>query len=485
MDGVIPSNEGRGYVLRRIIRRAIRHGYAIGGKTPFFYKLVNPLVQEMGQAYPELAQREKKISSVLKQEEERFSETLEQGMRIFEAEIGKLKTKQIPGELVFRLYDTYGFPVDLTADVGRERGLEVDMDGFEQAMAAQREQARAASQFKADINVAKKILETGETVFTGYQSLSETSVIKAISQAGSALETLNNGEQAIIILDRTPFYAESGGQVGDVGVLKAKAVLFEINDTQNLGGGVIGHFGRLIQGERLAVNEQVEVQVEAEVRARTMRNHSATHLLHAALKQVLGNHVEQKGSLVAGNRLRFDFSHSEPVTDAELTAIENLVNREIRSNSEVGTRVMPLEQAKASGAEALFGEKYDDNVRVVNMGDFSFELCGGTHVARTGDIGLLLIINETGIAAGVRRIEAVTGVGALEYVQQQFKTLDDTANLVRGNRTDVTDKVTQLMQRLKQLEKEKEQLQRQLTSGGGPNLLQQARERIPSPFAPA
>ena len=476
VDGVMPSNEGRGYVLRRIIRRAIRHGYAVGGKTPFFYKLVKPLVKEMGQAYPELVQHEEKVANVLKQEEERFSETLEQGMRIFEVEVSKLKTKQIPGELVFRLYDTYGFPVDLTADVGRERGLEVDMDGFEEAMAAQRTQARAASQFKPDTNIASEVLEAGETVFTGYQSLCENSVIKAISQAGKALDTLANGEQGIIVLDKTPFYAESGGQVGDVGVLKNEEIRFEVSDTQNLGGGVIGHFGQLTQGDKLALNDQVEAQVETEIRARTMRNHSATHLLHAALKKVLGDHVEQKGSLVEGDRLRFDFSHPEPLTGAQLARIEHKVNAEIRTNSEVGAKVMPLEEAKASGAEALFGEKYDENVRVVNMGDFSFELCGGTHVARTGDIGLLLITNETGIAAGIRRVEAVTGVGALEYAQQQLKTLDDTANLVRGNRADVITKVEQLMQRVKQLEKDKAQLQRQLTSGGGSNLLEKVQD---------
>jgi alanyl-tRNA synthetase len=475
-DGVVPSNEGRGYVLRRIIRRAIRHGYGLGGKTPFFYRMVDPLVEEMGPAYPELAEAGTRVADVLREEEERFAETLEQGMRIFEQEIVKVQGREIPGELAFRLYDTFGFPVDLTADVGRERGLDVDMAGFERAMEGQRAQARAASRFKSDDQVDPDLLKVGATGFTGYEGIAGEAVIAAMSHGGSTVSKIDQGADAIIVLDKTPFYAESGGQVGDIGVLRAGQTVFEVSDTQKVGGGVIGHFGRLAEGESLSVNDRIEAEVRSDVRDKTRRNHSATHLLHAALKTVLGHHVDQKGSLVEGDRLRFDFSHSNPVSPDELDAIEDLVNREIRTNSPVETRIMALDEARNSGAEALFGEKYDDRVRVVQMGEFSLELCGGTHVSRTGDIGSLLIVSESGIAAGVRRIEAVTGIGALQYIRSQMQTLDQVAGQVKSNRADLGSRVEQLLTRIKQLEKDKEQLQKQLASGGGRDLAEQAEE---------
>jgi alanyl-tRNA synthetase len=475
-DGVLPSNEGRGYVLRRIIRRAVRHGYALGGETPFFHRLVSPLVDEMGSAYPELAQAESRVAEALREEEERFAETLEQGMRIFEQEVTKVRGEVVSGELAFRLYDTYGFPVDLTADVARERGLEVDMEGFEHAMEKQRAQARAASRFSSGDQIDPELLRVGDTEFQGYETTAATASISAISREGRVVDSIGPGEPAIVVLDRTPFYAESGGQVGDVGQLRSGDVIFEVDDTQKLGSGVVGHFGRLVQGERLAVNDAVAAEVESEARGMTMRNHSATHLLHAALKSVLGRHVEQKGSLVEDGRLRFDFSHPNPVSPEQLTAIEDLVNREIRANHPVETRFMALEEAKNAGAEALFGEKYEDEVRVVRMGDFSFELCGGTHVARTGDIGQLLIVSESGIAAGVRRIEAVTGIGALEYIRDQLRVMDRVAAMVKAQRADLDAKVEQLMKRIKQLEKDKTQLQGQLASGGGRDLAQNAQE---------
>ena len=476
VDGVMPSNEGRGYVLRRIMRRAIRHGYGLGGKTPFFYRMVEPLVLEMGSAYPELADARKRVEDVVRDEEERFSETLEQGMRIFEQEIGKIPGREIPGELAFRLYDTYGFPVDLTADVGRERGLEVDMAGFESAMEGQRAQARAASRFKSDNRIDPDLLRSGETVFTGYEGTTGKCAIAGMSRDGSVVDSIAPGDDAVVVLDRSPFYAESGGQIGDRGLLRAGDNVFEVNDTQKLGAGVIGHFGRLVSGKGLAVNDQIEAEVQNDLRERTRRNHSATHLLHAALKSVLGRHVEQKGSLVEGDRLRFDFSHSNPVSPGEIAGIEDLVNREIRANRPVETRLMALEEARKCGAEALFGEKYEDQVRVVQMGEFSLELCGGTHVSRTGDIGLLQVVSESGIAAGVRRIEAVTGSGALEHIRRQAAVLDQVAGLVKATRGEVGLKVEQLLARAKQLEKDKAQLQSQLASGGGRDLAENAEE---------
>ncbi len=474
VDGVVPSNEGRGYVLRRIIRRAIRHGYRLGGQTPFFHNMVAPLVLEMGTAFPELARAESTVVDALRLEEERFAETLEQGMKIFDQEVTRVTGTKIPGELAFRLYDTYGFPVDLTADVARERGLEVDMAGFECAMESQRATARAASRFKSGVNVDPEVLSGVETVFTGYGSTVGAASVRAISLAGSAVASITSGEDAIVVLDETPFYAESGGQVGDKGSLRCGDVVFEVHDTQKLGGGTIGHFGRLVTGSGLAVNDQVCAEVQSGTRARTMRNHSATHLLHAALKSILGRHVEQKGSLVEGERLRFDFSHSSPVSAVELAQIEDRVNQEIRANVPVETRVMALEDARASGAEALFSEKYDDNVRVVNMGEFSCELCGGTHVARTGDIGMMFITSESGVAAGVRRIEAVTGVGAMDYVRKQLEILDGAASLVTATRADLPVKLRQLSDRVRQLEKDKARLQKQLATGGGRDLASQA-----------
>jgi len=476
VDGVVPANEGRGYVLRRIIRRAIRHGYGLGGRTPFFHKMVAPLVAEMGAAYPELVQAESRVTNTLREEEERFAETLEQGMRIFEQEIGKVTGSEIPGELAFRLYDTYGFPIDLTADVGRERGLEVDMAGFELAMEGQRAQARAASRFKTGSLIDPALLSGSETVFTGYETTSGGASVTAISRDGSVVDSIGPDDEAIIVLNQSPFYAESGGQVGDAGLLRAGDAVFEVRDTQKLGKGVIGHFGRLISGKNLAVNDQVTTEVESPTREKTMRNHSATHLLHAALKAVLGRHVEQKGSLVEADRLRFDFSHPNPVTDAELAEIEDLINQQIRANNPVETRAMALEEAKKAGAEALFGEKYDDEVRVVQMGEFSLELCGGTHVSRTGDIGPLFIVSEAGIAAGVRRIEAVTGIGAVQYVRNQLHILDEVAGLVKATRGDVGARVEQLLNRVKQLEKDRTRLQGQLAAGGGQDLAEQAEE---------
>jgi len=476
VDGVVPSNEGRGYVLRRIIRRALRHGYRLGGQTPFFYRMVAPLVAEMGAAFPELLQAEARVTDTLRQEEERFAETLEQGMRIFDQEISKIPGTEIPGELAFRLYDTYGFPVDLTADVGRERSLTVDMAGFERAMEGQRAQARAASQFKSGTGVDPEVLNGGLTVFTGYDLTAGSASVKAISVEGRSVPSIEGGDEAVVVLDETPFYAESGGQVGDVGSLHSADAVFEVGDTQKLGDGVVGHFGRLAEGSRLAVNDSISATVNAETRAHTMRNHSATHLLHATLKTVLGQHVEQKGSLVDEQRLRFDFSHPAAVSAAELADIEDRVNREIRANKLVDTRIMALVDARASGAEALFGEKYDDKVRVVNMGEFSLELCGGTHVTRTGDIGLMLITGESGIAAGVRRIEAVTGAGAMAHVREQLEMLDGVASLVKASRPDLFSRVQQLVSRARQLEKDKAQLQGQLAAGGGRDLVDQAQE---------
>jgi alanyl-tRNA synthetase len=466
-DGVIPSNEGRGYVLRRIMRRAIRHGYRLGGKTPFFCDLVRPLVLEMGDAYPELAEAEQRVVNVIETEEQRFAETLEQGMRILDQEVAAMSGKVIPGEVVFRLYDTYGFPADLTADVARERGLSVDMDGFDVAMAAQRDRGRAASQFAAA--EAIKVQGAEHTEFTGYATLGDTAVVQAIVQDGTQVQAVEAGAEAIIVLDHTPFYAESGGQVGDSGRLRHGDAVFDVTDTQKLPNAVIGHVGRVRMG-RLCVNDSVQAEVDDVSRAATARNHSATHLLHAALKTVLGAHVQQKGSLVEAPRLRFDFSHNEMVSPEQLAQIERLVNEQILTNRAVETRVMQLDEAKAAGAAALFGEKYDERVRVVGMGEFSLELCGGTHVQRTGDIGLFMITSESGIAAGVRRIEAVTGEGAHVYVSNQLHILDRSALLLKSSRDDLEDKVKQALERIKRLEKEKQQLQARLASGAGSDL---------------
>ncbi|WP_428622969.1 alanine--tRNA ligase [Sedimenticola sp.] len=473
VDGVLPANEGRGYVLRRIIRRAIRHGYMLGMKDPFFYKLVAPLSQEMGAAYPELPKAADQVERVLRLEEERFAETLEQGMKILDHTIASLSGKEIPGETVFKLYDTYGFPTDLTADIARERDLSLDMAGFEQAMEAQRERARAASQFgsaqQVDINL------DGATEFTGYDKLECKATIIALFQNGQSVDTMGDGEEGLIVLDRTPFYAESGGQVGDVGVLECGATRFVVADTQKQGGDVFVHRGHF-EGDSLQVGSEVLAKVDGYKRAATALNHSATHLMHAALQRVLGDHVQQKGSLVNAERLRFDFSHFEPVNRDQLKEIERMVNEQIRENHMVQTRIMSLEDAKASGAMALFGEKYGDNVRVLRMGDFSTELCGGTHVKAVGDIGLFKIISETGIASGVRRIEAVTGAAALQWVEEDENRLQRIADLVKSGRDDVADKVTQLVERSRRLEKELEQLKSKLASAAGSDLASSAVE---------
>jgi alanyl-tRNA synthetase len=470
-DGVVPSNEGRGYVLRRIIRRAIRHGYKLGMRDPFFHRLVAPLVSEMGDAYPELKKAQDIVTRALKQEEERFAETLDVGMQIMESTITNLKGKTIPGDVVFKLYDTYGFPADLTADVARERGLSIDMPGFEKAMDEQRERARSSKHFAAEYAQALDI-DTA-TEFTGYEHLVDPCQVLGVYIDGKKVDTITAGQNGMIILDRTPFYAESGGQAGDTGVLVGVNGKFTVTDTQKQGNGVFGHVGKLHDGTMRA-SDRVEAQVDVEKRRAIMYNHSATHLMHAALRKVLGDHVTQKGSLVEADRLRFDFSHFEPVTAAQLKTIEELVNTQIRYNHAVETQLMSQEAAIKTGAMALFGEKYGDTVRVLKMGDFSTELCGGTHVQRTGDIGLFKIILETGTAAGVRRIEAVTGQGALIYVAQSESQLQQVTQLLKGSREDVGERVKQLLERTRVLEKELEQLKGKLASSQGDDLAGQA-----------
>ncbi|HEY7642068.1 MAG TPA: alanine--tRNA ligase [Steroidobacteraceae bacterium] len=465
-DGVIPSNEGRGYVLRRIIRRAIRHGYMLGQNQPFFYTLVAALEKEMGAAYPELTTQRPQIERVLKQEEERFAETLSQGMALLDQAIGSLRSKQIPGETVFKLYDTFGFPVDLTADIARERGLTIDQPGFDAAMEAQRERGRAASKFGVDLTTGVTV--EGKTDFSGYQSLSDTGKVVALLKGKERSETLKAGDEGQVVLDHTPFYAESGGQVGDSGTLVNGDAEFQVTDTQKL-GSAYAHIGRVTRGQ-LEVGDRLEARVDAVRRRAIMLNHSATHLLHAALRRVLGTHVTQKGSLVAPDRLRFDFAHFAPLTAQELHEIERLVNEEIRGNAAAETKLMPYEAAVASGAMALFGEKYDDEVRVLRIGNFSTELCGGTHVNRAGDIGLFKIVSEGGIAAGVRRIEALTGQGALDWVVDTEQSLRDIAALIKANRDDVEDKVKQLVERSRKLEREVAGLKSKLASGQGGDL---------------
>jgi len=470
-DGVLPSNEGRGYVLRRIIRRAVRHGHRLGATDPFFYKLVAPLIEEMGQAYPELAQARELVERALKLEEERFNETLEHGLKILDQDIAQLSGDTISGATIFKLYDTYGFPLDLTRDIALERGLKLDMPGFEQEMTAQRERARAASSFKSAALEAGAGQAAVATAFTGYEAVRDQAVVQAIRVNGQDRVSMRAGEEGVLYLDRTPFYAESGGQIGDQGWLKTDKAVFVVQDTQK----GYAHVGRLERGE-IEVGARVDCEVDASRRLATAYNHSATHLLHAALKKVLGEHVQQKGSLVEPTRLRFDFSHFEPITPEQLQKIEDLVNEAIRRNDAVETRLMPLDQAMASGACALFGEKYDDEVRVVGMGAFSKELCGGTHVRRTGDIGFFKITTEGGVAAGVRRLEAVTGPGALEYVRTLEGRLGRVAEMVRGSRDDVPAKVEQLQNRVRTLEKELDQLRAQLAKGGGQNLMDQVQE---------
>jgi alanyl-tRNA synthetase len=468
-DGVLPSNEGRGYVLRRIIRRAARHGHQLGVTDPFFHKLVKPLVDEMGEAYPELANAQAQVERVLKQEEERFNETLEQGLKILEEDIKQMAGTEIPGETVFKLYDTYGFPVDLTNDIARERGLSLDMAGFEREMEGQRSRARAASQFAEDYSQAAQV--EAETQFTGYDRLEDESTVVALLKGGQPVEVLEAGEEGIVVLDRSPFYAESGGQVGDAGVLTAEGLRFEVRDTQKQAKAWL-HIGDLKQG-RLTQGMTLKATVDGERREAIKLNHSATHLMHAALRQVLGEHVQQKGSLVTPDRLRFDFSHFEPVTREQLGEVERIVNAQIRANQDTSAQEMSMDEALDAGALALFGEKYGDRVRVLKIG-FSTELCGGTHVERVGDIGLFKIVSESGVASGVRRIEAVTGDNALNWIDNQAERLDRVAELVKGSRNDADEKVQQLVERSRGLEKEIERLKAKLASQAGSDLASQA-----------
>ena len=466
-DGVLPSNEGRGYVLRRIIRRACRHGNKLGATGSFFYKIVAALVAEMGEAFPELQKQQSNIERVLKAEEEQFSKTLEHGLKILEQDLLELKGTVVPGDVVFKLYDTYGFPMDLTADIARERGLTVDEVGFEREMEAQRVRARSASSFGLDYNTLVKV--DVATEFTGYKDTSGSAKIVAIYKDGQSVDVLNEGEEAVIVLNQTPFYAESGGQIGDCGFLQAGSARFDVRDTTKTGGAFL-HHGVLDSGS-LTIGAPVETHVDAEVRHATSLNHSATHLLHAALRQVLGEHVQQKGSLVDSQRLRFDFSHFEAIKPEQIKALEDIVNAEIRKNSAVETEETDIETAKQKGAMALFGEKYGDNVRVLSMGgDFSVELCGGIHANRTGDIGLLKIISEGGVASGVRRIEAVTGAAALAYLNAAEEQLKEAANLVKGSRDNLIDKLSAVLERNRALEKQLEQLQAKAASAAGDDL---------------
>ncbi|WP_312140442.1 alanine--tRNA ligase [Pantoea septica] len=456
-DGVIPSNENRGYVLRRIIRRAVRHGNMLGAKEAFFYKLVAPLVEVMGAAGDDLKRQQSQVETVLKTEEEQFAKTLERGLALLDDELAKLQGDTLDGETVFRLYDTFGFPADLTADVCRERNLKIDEAGFEKAMEQQRQRARKASGFGADYSNVISI--DAASAFKGYDQLDLAASVKAIYVDGVAVEEVAAGQEAVVVLDETPFYGESGGQVGDTGQLKGKNAEFSVQDTQKY-GQAIGHIGKLTAGH-LRINDRVEAQVDEARRARIRLNHSATHLLHAALREVLGEHVAQKGSLVNDKYLRFDFSHFEAMKPQELHQVEEIVNAQIRRNLPVETEVMDIDAAKGKGAMALFGEKYDQRVRVLTMGDFSIELCGGTHAARTGDIGLFRILSESGTAAGVRRIEAVTGEGALAQVYAQSSQLNEIAQLVKANSSNLNDKVRGLVDHVRSLEKELQQLRDQ------------------------
>ena len=476
VDGVIPSNEGRGYVLRRIIRRAIRHGYKLGQTQPFFSKLVPDLARLMGEAYPELPLKQDYVMQVLHAEEERFAETLEHGMKILDAALAEAKamgSTVLSGNVAFTLYDTYGFPLDLTADIGRERGISVDQAAFDAAMQKQRQQARAASTFK----MAEGLEYRGsKTIFDGYDTLAEDARVVALYRDGSAVDALSTGQAGVVVLDRTPFYAESGGQVGDRGELSksgACLTLFAVHDTQKVQPDVFGHHGEMKTGE-LKVGDTVRARVDGHARARAAWNHSATHLMHAALRKVLGAHVTQKGSLVDPDRTRFDFSHPQPLSDEEIRTVEALVNRAIRANDPVEARIMPYEAAIRAGAMALFGEKYGDEVRVLTMGDFSTELCGGTHVKRTGDIGLFKIVSEGGVAAGVRRIEAVTAEGALAYTHETEARLNAAARALKAPPADVPAKIAHLLDNTRALEKELARLKGRLASSQGGDLAAQA-----------
>ncbi|AKX54719.1 alanyl-tRNA synthetase [Thiopseudomonas alkaliphila] len=472
-DGVLPSNDGRGYVLRRIIRRACRHGNKLGAKGTFFHKIVAALVAEMGQAFPELVAQQAQIERILKLEEEQFAKTLEQGLRILEQDLTALDGSVIPGDVVFKLYDTYGFPMDLTADIARERELSIDEAGFTAAMEAQRERARAASSFGLDYNSLIKL--DAATEFLGYEYTKADAVVVALIKQGLAVDQLAEGDEGVVVLNQTPFYAESGGQVGDCGHLLANNMRFDVQDTTKASDAYL-HQGVLAQGT-LKLGDTLSAQVAADVRQATALNHSATHLLHAALRKVLGEHVQQKGSLVDSQRLRFDFSHFEAVTAEQIAALEQMVNHEIRRNTAVATEITDIESAKAKGAMALFGEKYGDSVRVLSMGgDFSVELCGGIHAERTGDLGLFKIISEGGVAAGVRRIEAITGEAALTWLNQAEEQVKQAAQLVKGNRDNLLEKLEHLVEHSRQLEKQLEQLKAKAASAAGSGLASEAVE---------
>ncbi|GAB3040148.1 alanine--tRNA ligase [Oleiagrimonas citrea] len=478
VDGVTPSNEGRGYVLRRIIRRALRHGWMLGAKDEFFWKMVAPLVAEMGEPYPELAKAQDAVEKTLRQEEQRFGETLEQGMKLFEDVVALGGDKIIAGEDAFRLYDTYGFPVDLTADIARERGMEVDMAGFERAMEAQRERARAASRFESKAQLpAELVSRLVATEFLGYETLTVADArVVAIVRDGQSIEQLADGEEGTILLDRTPFYAESGGQVGDTGALHGAGGAFDVRDTQKLAGAYHGHVGRWNGSQALAVGAQLYGEVDAARRQAIVLNHSATHLLHAALRKVLGEHVTQKGSLVAPDRLRFDFSHDQSVTAEQLQEIESLVNAEIRRNEAADIRHMGYQESIDFGAMALFGEKYGDEVRVLKMGDFSTELCGGTHVSRTGDIGLFKIVSESGVAAGVRRIEALTGEGAEAHVREQEERLIRLAGKLGASVGDAYEMLSKVLEHTRKLERELEAVKARAASAASADLASSAHD---------
>ena len=473
VDGVLPSNEGRGYVLRRIIRRAARHGFELGMKQAFFYQLVDVLCEEMGQAFPELENAKETVKKVLKQEEERFAETLEHGMKILDDVIAQLKDKMIPGETVFKLYDTYGFPVDLTEDIALNKGLALDHDGFEQAMEAQRNRARAASNFGVDYGDAVTV--DTETEFTGYTALSDTAKVIQLLSNGKVVDSLQAGDEGILVMDKTPFYAESGGQTGDAGLLLNSSVEISVNDTQKQGSNIFLHSIKVSNGV-VNVGDELDAKVNAQERADIECNHSATHLLHAALRQVLGEHVQQKGSLVDADKLRFDFSHAQPITKEELLEIEQIVNAQIRQNNPVEANIMAIDEAKKSGAMALFGEKYGEEVRVLRMGDFSVELCGGTHVNRTGDIGVLKIVSESGVAAGVRRVEAITANKALAWIQDNDRQLSDIAEMLKSKRETTAEKIDQLLEKQRKLEKELDQLKSKAASAAGSDLSSSAQQ---------
>jgi alanyl-tRNA synthetase len=471
VDGVIPGNEGRGYVLRRIIRRAIRHGYKLGQTEPFFHRLVEDLARVMGEAYPELVKAKERVARVLKTEEERFAETLEHGMKVLEGALTR-EDKMLDGETVFQLYDTFGFPVDLTADIARERDVRVDYAGFEAAMQRQRERARAASKFMVSAGVE---YSGRPTEFHGYDTLTLEGTVAALYREGTPVEEIAAGEAAVVVLDRTPFYAESGGQVGDHGELAGANGSFSVEDTHKIQAEVFGHKGELRTG-RMRVGDRVMAAVDSAARSRAAWNHSATHLMHAALRKVLGAHVQQKGSLVDAQRTRFDFSHNEPMSEAQLRQVEALVNHEVRRNSEVAVRVMKYDDAIKAGAMALFGEKYGDEVRVVGMGEFSTELCGGTHVRRTGDIGFFKIVSESGVAAGIRRVEAVTAEGALAWVQEQEVRLAEAAAVLKAQPQELTQKISQIIDAARTLEKELTRLKSKMASAQGDDLASQAVE---------